>query len=451
MLSAFAISFWLLVMSAGFIGMTWVMTFRLTPERKRRAMVRWLGTWSAKAVGVPIFGWGLMNLGISWRLQPFMPEVQAAQNSGLPWFPEWLRVVSAGLFILSSYWASGTLAWVLHSTSQTVDPEPRKDFRGLCLTCCLGLGIPALLVALLGGWPLMGFAAAVIIAPMAGYAPAVLKPRQMPPMYAKAIARMKFGKYSEAEWEIIRELEKCEDDFEGWLMLAELYAKNYNDASEAERTILEICEQPSLTPSQLSIALHRLADWQLKFAGDPDAARRSLQMIIDRLKGSHLARMAQLRINQLPQTREDLKEQQLAPPIPLPALGHKLDIDSPEHEPRLERHEAARQANLCVEKLNHDPNNAGAREKLARLFAEQLDRADLAIEQLKLLLDMAGQVDAKRAEWLALSAAWHIKYLHDEETGRRLLEQLAERFPDSTQAFAARNRLERLARQKAER
>src|SRR5436853_4352969 len=97
--------------------------------------------------------------------------------------------------------------------------------------------------------------------PMAGYAAAVLHRRQTPPMYARAIARIKFGKYTEAEWEIIRELEKAENDFEGWMMLAELYANQFTDLAEAERTILEICDQPKLSPSQLSVALHKLADW----------------------------------------------------------------------------------------------------------------------------------------------------------------------------------------------
>src|SRR5262249_26080226 len=156
------------------------------------------------------------------------------------------------------------------------------------------------------------------------------------------------GKYSEAEWEIIRELEKCEDDFEGWLMLAELYANNYRDIHEAERTIMEICDQPTLTPSQLSIALHRLADWQLKIGSDPDAARRSLQIVVDRLRGSHLARMAQLRMNQLPQSKEELREQEQARPIPLPALGDKLEAAGMSEEPKMERHQAAAQANACV-------------------------------------------------------------------------------------------------------
>jgi len=35
-------------------------------------------------------------------------------------------------------------------------------------------------------------------------------------MYARAVAKMKFGKYSEGRnGKIINELEKCDDDFEG--------------------------------------------------------------------------------------------------------------------------------------------------------------------------------------------------------------------------------------------
>ena len=45
-----------------------------------------------------------MNLGISWQLQPFMPQVQTAQNSGTNWIPAFLHVITAGLFVVSSYW-----------------------------------------------------------------------------------------------------------------------------------------------------------------------------------------------------------------------------------------------------------------------------------------------------------------------------------------------------------
>ncbi|HEV2209229.1 MAG TPA: hypothetical protein VG167_10670 [Verrucomicrobiae bacterium] len=440
MVPAFASFVVLFGLGAAVLGAVWALTLRLTPETKRARLRRWLATWSAKGLALPLCVWALMNIGLSWNLQPFMPQVQAAQNSGTGWMPEFVFVVALGFFLISTYWGAGTLGWVLFSTAQVTDPEPRKDFKSLCRTCCLALCVPVFCILVLGGWPWLGVGALVLLAPMAGYAPGLLHPRRLPPMYARAIARIKFGKYSEAEVEIIRELEKSEDDFEGWMMLAELYAKQFSDLTEAAQTVLDIAEQPKVTPSQLAQALHKLADWQLKLAGDPVAARRALQIICERLPGTHLAHMAQLRINQLPRSAAELRDAQAARPIPLPALGDGLD----EPVPPLQRDQAIRSANDCVEHLKQDPNNVPAREKLARLFAEHLNRPDHALEQIQLLLTLPEQPAGKRADWLALMAAWQLKYRQDAAAARALLEQILAEFPGTAQAFAARRRLQTL-------
>ena len=52
-------------------------------------------------------------------------------------------------------------------------------------------------------------------------------------------------------------------------------------------------------------------------------------MISGRLPGTHLDRMAQLRINQLPKTAEDLQEQQTVSSIHMPALSDHLDDPLP--------------------------------------------------------------------------------------------------------------------------
>jgi hypothetical protein len=191
----------------------------------------------------------------------------------------------------------------------------------------------------------------------------------------------------------------------------------------------------------MSIALHRLADWHLKLKADPYAARWALQIICDRLKGTHLAHMAQLRINQLPATQEEYRDQQIPKPIPLPALGDALDDEPATAGPKLERYQAAELANACVEKLKRDPNHLPAREQLARLFAEQLDRADLGIEQITLLLEIPDQPEAVRAEWLGLCAAWHLKYRHDLPQAREILQRLVREFPQTPQALAAQRRI----------
>jgi hypothetical protein len=433
----FAVLFFL---SAVVVYGGWFLAEGLTPERRRAELRRTLLGWLVKGLVVPLAIWSLMNVGLSWNLQPFMPQIQAAKNSGSGWFPVYLRVVSVGLLVISSYWTAVTLAWVLSENVRGIQGESRDQFKALCLTCLIAMIVPALALVWFGGWMLLGLGGIALLAPMAGYAPSIVNVQATPPMYARAIARMKFGKYSEAELEIIRELEKCEDDFEGWMMLASLYANNFNDLPEAEQTILEICEQPKTTASQLAVALHHLANWQLQ-RGDPVAARRALQMICFRLPGTHLAHMAELRMNQLPASVAQLRQQQNAAAIPLPALGETIDQAVPAPESPVERHKAADEANACVEILKADPNNVPARERLARLFAEHLEKAELGVEQVELLLEMPDQPDARRAEWLGLLAAWHIRYLHDKEKGRKLLERVLSEFPQSVQAFAARRRI----------
>jgi len=428
------------LLSSGFLIAAVVLAYRLTPEHHRQQRVRWLVLWSFKGLFLPIILWTLVNLGLSFELQPFMPEIQEAQNTGGRWGFPFLRVVGYGLFIVCSYWAAITLGWAVAKAGLGLNGKLRSDFKGLCFSSGLGMFLPALGLVVLGGLPVAGMAAAAIFAPIAGYAPRIIRAKKLPPMYSRAIARMKFGKYNEAEWEIIHQLETCEDDFDGWMMLAGLYAKNFNDLAEAEQTVLEICDQPRTNPSQLSVALHRLSEWHLNLADNPDAARRALQMICDRLPGTHLAHMAQLRINQLPQTVEELREQRLNKPIPL-REDLESDVLTINPSSELDKAQAARMANACVEELRLDPNNLPAREKLARLLAERLNQVDLGLEQMTLLLNLPDQSDAKHAEWLHLMGMWQIQYRQDLQLGRKTLERVIREFPQSPEAAAARRRL----------
>ncbi len=397
--------------------------------------------WLAKGILMPMLIWGMINLGAVSSLQPFMPEIQLARARGQSWFAPWLRVMGQGCFVVCTYWAAVTLSWQLAKVAETLSAGTREAFKSLCWSCFLGLLLPAALLVFIGGWPNLGLAGLIVFFPLAWYAPGVLYPPKAPPLYARAIARMKFGKYNEAEIEIINELEKSEDDFEGWMMLAELYATHFRDLSQATDTVRDICGQPDVTPSQISIALHRLADWQLRLGGDPAAARQTLGVISKRLPGTHLAHMAELRVAQLPQTAREWREQQAAPPIPLPALGDYLDKPDSGMDGAMDRAAAARLANELSDQLKGEPNHVLARERFARLLAVQLGRADLGLEQLALLLEMTDQPIAKRAEWLGLVAAWQIRYLRNFEVGKNVLEQLIREYPATVQAFAARRRL----------
>ena len=181
----------------------------------------------------------------------------------------------------------------------------------------------------------------------------------------------------------------------------------------------------------------------LKSPATPDAARRALQVICDRLPGTHLARMAQLRSAQIPRTTEELREQGMAQPVPMPALS--FEETPPDVEPVLAAGRATALANQLSERLTSNPNDISSREKLARVLAGQLGQVDLAIEQIELLLGLSDAAEGKRAEWLGLIAAWHLKFKNDPDTVRHLLERVVGEFPNSPQALAARRRLNLMA------
>jgi tetratricopeptide (TPR) repeat protein len=271
-----------------------------------------------------------------------------------------------------------------------------------------------------------------------------LKPVPRPPLYARAVAKMQFGKYREAEQAIIGELEKCETDFDGWIMLASLYARQFHDLPEAERTIREICNEPGTTPSQVAIALNQMADWHLQVNADPVAARRALDEIVRRLPNTLLAWTAALRGQQLPATAAEWKEQQQARKFPLLPLSDQLDDRGAGTEPDPHDPAARALAERCIEKLKQDPNDVEVREQLALVLADQMGALGLAIDQINLLMEMPGQSAARFPGWLALMAGWEIRRGTNLDAARELLRRLIREHPDSVQAFAAQRRLKLL-------
>jgi hypothetical protein len=381
----------------------------------------------------------LWSSGILPSLPSLMPQIARVQWAGGNWFSPFVEVLASSMIIISSYWAAMSFVWFCGFIALREDI--RSDFLGACLGWGLLMSLVGLFILYIGGWRAAGVAATIWLLPIINSALPVVTSRRTGPVYSKAMAKMKVGKFEDAEWEVLHELEKCEDDFEGWLMLAELYATRFDDLAGAQRTIRDICAQPNTNPPQISIALHRLADWQLKIAEDPVAARQALEEICARLPGTHLAIMARHRMKQLPVNREALREQRKGRIIRLPALNEQLHDPGESQTVQGSQKDAAARANKCVEALKEDPDNVSVREELARLFAEALGRADLAIEQGELLLLIPGQPEQKMAEWLSLIAAWQLKFQHNPDAAQTTLQRLVHDFPQSVQAFAAQRHL----------
>jgi tetratricopeptide (TPR) repeat protein len=402
---------------------------------------RWLFKWMVMGLVLPLLVWMALNLG---RRPVFPPLSLVPPPTGTGWLDHLvfqLEYVSAqtapALFVVATFWGALTLGWYVVAMNRRTD-QRQEQLVSTAIWCVLLLPLVAAMIYRFGPG-MIGLAALFCVWPLAHYAIS-LKPVVRPPVYARAIARMKQGKYREAERAIIGELEKCETDFDGWLMLAALYARQFGDLSEAERTIYEICDDPGAIPPQIAVAFNQLADWQLQIGNDPAAARHSLDEIIRRLPGSHLAKMATLRLNRLPATAADWKHAQEAKTIRLP-VSHELEKNAAHGFAKLDDHEALALANKYSQKLQTDPNDVEAREQLAVILAERLGEVDLAIEQLESLIAMPGQASTKIPEWLALMASWEIKRETNPDAIRKLLLRIIREYPQSSQAFPAQQRL----------
>jgi hypothetical protein len=413
----------------------WNQVFEVEGAPARRRFL----IWAIKGLLVPALLWGVVNCGLLPGLPGFLLAVVENRARGGPWVGILFRSFGPVLLLVSSFWAAVTFGWLL--SELTFQANDRRELAVQCGFFSLFLAPLAGLIFYVTGLSGLGIALLVWLMPLVHCALPLEKTRKAPPSYARAVARIKFGKYKDAEREVLQELEKSEDNVEGWLMLADLYANHFNDLSEADRTVRELCGQPNVPAIQVSLALHRLADWHLNQGNDPAPARSALEEVCLRLPGTHFARMARQRINQLPATREDLREKRKTKTFKLPALSGELDDALPAPPPESDPREARAQADRRVERLRRNPNDTEAREQFATILAERLGEADLAVEQLDLLLALPDQPVEKSAEWLARSAVWQMKYRQDPAAARVRLEQLVREFPQTPQAFAAQRRL----------
>lgn len=399
---------------------------------------RWLVGWAIKGVALPLVLWIIFNSGISVR----MPPIFTFSNS-----PKFLvRVtgqITPAIIMVGSYWCALTLVWLAGMAFGRAEKESRKDIIvSTGIIYVLALPIAALILNS-AGLPALGFVVILCALPLIHCTMTFLVQVDPTPSYSRAVAAMKFGKYAEAEKSVLEQLEKSETDFQGWLMLAELYATQFHDIKEAERTIYGLVNEPQTSAADVAVAFHKLADWHLKLCDNPTAARRCLEEICKRYPETHLAKMAGLRINQIPDNSEKLKEQQKPKVIRVPVFGQNMGgpviLEARGTESDITQ--ASEAANKCVEKLKADPNDVATREQLARILAERLNMLEAALEQIELLIEMPEQSEKKIAEWLSMIAQWQVKYGNDPDGARATLERLVHDYPTSIQAFEAQQQL----------
>jgi hypothetical protein len=257
------------------------------------------------------------------------------------------------------------------------------------------------------------------------------------------MGKINFGKYEDAEVEVINQLEKKANDFHGWMLLAELYATKYHRLDDAAQVVIDLCRDPTISEVEASLACNKLADWQLEICMNPPAARAALDLLIQRAPGSHVAQMAELRLKTMPRTREDFLDQKKPKSIRLPALREHSAMHA--EQPAISKHEASLEANRLSDRLRYDPNDFDARERLAILLAENLGQANAGIEQLRLMINMPQTSGERAAKWLAQIASWERHLNKNEQRFRAILNEIIRLYPSATHAVAARRQLQLIA------
>jgi tetratricopeptide (TPR) repeat protein len=263
------------------------------------------------------------------------------------------------------------------------------------------------------------------------------------PFYSLAVAKRKRGHYSEALADIRQQLEKFPNDFQGQFMGAEILAENLNDLHGAEMAIQRICHQKGHAPGSIAMVLNTLADWQMKYAQDREAARLALEKIMELLPDSESAALAAQRIAHLASTDQlvaghDRKRFAVTPGLQdMGLLSGDQHIKAPEEDP-------ARQVADYVRHLEVHPLDTEAREKLAVLYANHYERLDFAADQLEQLITHSDQPAARTVHWLNLLADLQLQHGANYETVRATLQRIVELFPDNAASGVARSRIAHL-------
>ncbi len=260
------------------------------------------------------------------------------------------------------------------------------------------------------------------------------------PFYAIARAKQKRGSYPAAIAEIRKQLHRFPEDYEGWMLLAEIYANDLKDKEAAFESIDEILRHRDHNPKNIAFALNRAADWHLKLASDREAARQSLAEIIVRFPDSELAHSAEQRIAHLT-TDKMLSEERERPRLVMVHHDEHIGLRGEVADPRTPAEDPADAAGRLVARLTDYPLDVEAREELAKIYADHYQRMDLAAGQIEQLLETPGVPPKEKARWLHLLADLHVRVGQDRPAAELALRRVIELNPKGALAAQAASRI----------
>jgi tetratricopeptide (TPR) repeat protein len=265
---------------------------------------------------------------------------------------------------------------------------------------------------------------------------------ELRPLYSIATAFRKRGQYDKAIAEIHKQLGRFPNDYQGYMMLAEVWAEDMKDLDEAMRTVESLLCIPNLAPKNAAYSLTRVADWLLKYRSDIDSARATFQRIIDRLPDSVEAQLAAQRIAHLA-SAEDLANMHDPRIIAVPHYDEKIGLQGRVVEAPITESVAVT-AQRYVDHLREHPLDNETRERLAMIYANEYQRLDLASIELEQLITTPNQLPKNVIHWLNVLADFQIRLANDVNGARLSLERIITLFPNSAGANNAQTRISQL-------
>jgi len=250
-------------------------------------------------------------------------------------------------------------------------------------------------------------------------------PMERQPFYSIAETKRRNGHPHEAVQAVREQLEEFPGDFPGTMLMASIQAEDLNDLAGAQTTLERWINGPAATPPGIGSALTALADWQLQYAQDPEAARAALERIVQTLPDTAIAHRAAQRLAHLP-TVEHLLSGSSAATIGLRPGEKNVGLRQDYTGPAAPAADQDALAEGLVQQLQKHPADTATREKLAVLYAEHYHRLDLAVEQLEQLIGFPNESPKHIAQWLNLLADLHIRVGHDEAAAEAALRRILE-------------------------
>jgi hypothetical protein len=237
------------------------------------------------------------------------------------------------------------------------------------------------------------------------------------PFYSIARARQKQGRYPDAIAEVRKQLDRFPEDFEGWMLLADINATNLKDNGAAQDCVNEILSHEGHAPKNIAFALNCSSDWHLRLASDREEAGEALQKIMHLFPETEFAHSAAQRFAHLT-TDQMLAEQKDRPTIALPRHEEKIGLAGKVATPELKTEAPDAAAARLVAHLDSHPMDVEAREQLAYIYAEHYHRIELAADQLEQLMAAPGVTAKQVVRWINMLADFHINLAADR-TGRK--------------------------------